>query len=197
MRLEDIGAVFGVKAGTVIRTFSLKDGRWVILRAPKWEDLDDLLEMINSLVDEKADIVRAERVSRDDEIDWLSSVLRRVERDDVFFLLAEVGGRVVGSSEIGRSRGGYDSHVGGIGIAIKDGFRDAGLGTEMIKTLIAQAKSIGLKVLTLSAFATNKRAIHVYEKLGFVKTGTVPRKFLRQGQYIDEAIMTLVLGEQR
>jgi RimJ/RimL family protein N-acetyltransferase len=189
--------VFHVKAGTVIRTFSLKDGRWVILRTPKWEDLDDLLEMINSLVDEKADIVRAERVSRGDEIDWLASVLRRVEKDEVFFLLAEIGAKVVGSSEIGRSRGGYDSHVGGIGIAIRNGFRDAGLGTEMMKTLIAQGQSIGLKVLTLSAFATNKRAIHVYEKLGFVKTGMVPRKFFREGQYIDEVVMTLVLGEQR
>jgi hypothetical protein len=31
-----------------------KDGRNVVLRTPRWRDLDDLLELINSLVDEKA-----------------------------------------------------------------------------------------------------------------------------------------------
>jgi hypothetical protein len=41
----------------------------VVLRTLRWEDLDDLLEMINSLVEEKADIVRAEKVLRVDEID--------------------------------------------------------------------------------------------------------------------------------
>lgn len=189
--------VSAVKSGKLIRAFTLRDGRQVVLRTPRWEDLDDLLEMINSLVDEGADIVRSERVSRGDEIDWLSSVLRRVEKDEVFFLLAEVDGRVVASSEIGRSRGGYDSHVGVIGIAIRNGFRDAGLGTEMMKTLVAQGRLMGLKMLTLSAFATNNRAIHVYGKLGFVKTGVVPRKFFKGGQYVDEVIMTLVLDEQK
>jgi hypothetical protein len=33
--------------------------------------LGDLLELINSLVEEKADIVRTEKVSRQEEIDWL------------------------------------------------------------------------------------------------------------------------------
>lgn len=43
----------------------------MILRTPRWEDLDDLLELINSLVEEKAGIVRTEKVSRQEEIDWL------------------------------------------------------------------------------------------------------------------------------
>jgi RimJ/RimL family protein N-acetyltransferase len=52
---------------------------------------------------------------------------------------------------------------------------------------------MGLRVLTLSAFESNKRAIHVYEKVGFVQTGRIPRKFFREGKYIDEVIMALVL----
>ena len=63
----------------------------------------------------------------------------------------------------------------------------------MVKALIEQAKTMGLKVITLSAFATNKRAINVYEKLGFVQTGRIPKKFFKDDEYIDEMIMTKVL----
>ena len=45
-----------MKRGETLHRFTAKDGRKVILRTPKWEDLDDLLELINSLVDEDAEI---------------------------------------------------------------------------------------------------------------------------------------------
>lgn len=61
-----------MKAGKIIRSFFARDGREVVLRTPKWEDLDDLLELINSLVEERADITRTKKVSREEEIDWLS-----------------------------------------------------------------------------------------------------------------------------
>jgi RimJ/RimL family protein N-acetyltransferase len=180
-------------AGIIVCKFLARDGRGVVLRTPRWEDLDDLLDMINSLVSEKADIVKAEGVSREEEIDWLGRALGRLEKDEVFYLVAEVDGRVVANSEVARSKGGYDTHVGGVGIAIKKGFRDVGIGTQMMKALIGQAQTMGLKVLTLSVFESNRRAIHVYEKVGFVQTGRTPRKFLRDGQYVDELTMALLL----
>lgn len=182
-----------MKAGEVICRLSARDGRKVVLRTIRWEDLDDLLEMINSLVEEKADIVRAEKVSRTEEIDWLAKALSRLEKEEGFYLVAEVDGKVVANSEIGRGYTSYDRHVGGIGIAIREGFRDIGIGTEMMRTLIKQARAMGLKVLKLSAFENNKRAIHVYERLGFVQTGRIPRKFFKEGKYVDEIIMALLL----
>jgi RimJ/RimL family protein N-acetyltransferase len=182
-----------MKTGKVIRSLSMRDGREAVLRTPRWEDLDDLLDMINSLVEEKADIARGEKLTREEEAGWLSSVLRRVETGEEFYLVAEVDGKVVANSEISLGTGSFDTHVGGIGIAIKEGYRDMGLGTEMMRTLIEQAKTIGLDVLTLCAFATNEKAIHVYEKVGFMKTGAIPRKFLRNGKYVDEVMMTLLL----
>ena len=181
-----------MKTGKTIRSFIAKDSRKVVLRTPKWEDLDDFLELINSLVDEKAEIARTEKVSREEEIDWLSKVLSRLEKDETFYLVAEVDGKVVAVSEIGR-RSGYEKHVGVIGIAIRNEFRGLGIGTEMMKTLVMQAQEMDLKVLTLTAFASNKRAIRVYEKVGFVQTGRVPKKHFKEGKYIDEIIMTKLL----
>ena len=181
-----------MKSGKIVRSFFAKDGRKVVLRTPKWEDLDDFLELINSLVEERADILRTERVSKEEEIDFLSKVLSRLEKDEMFYLVAEVDGKVVAVSEISK-RGGYEKHVGVIGIAIRNGFKDLGIGTEIMKALVEQAQKMGLKVLTLSAFATNKPAIHVYEKVGFVQTGTIPKKHFKEGKYIDEIILTKVL----
>jgi len=181
-----------MKAGQVIRSFNSEDGQRVILRAPKWEDLDDLLELINSLVEEKADIFRAEKVTRVEEIDWLSKMLAGLEKDEFYFIVAEVNGKVIASSDL-HPQHGYDKHVGVIGIVIKKGFRDVGIGTEIMKTHVEQAKKLGLKVLTLSAFATNDRAMHLYRKIGFTETGRVPRKHFRDGKFIDEVIMTMLL----
>ena len=181
-----------MKAGKIIRSFSAKDGRRVVLRTPKWEDLDDLLGLINSLVEEGAEIIRNEKVSREEEIDWLSKTLASLEKDEVFFLVAEVDGKVIASSDIHPLRG-FERHVGVLGIIIKNGFRDVGIGTEMMKVLVEQAYKMGLKVLTLTVFATNKRAIHVYEKVGFVQTGVIPKKHFKGGRYIDEIIMTKLL----
>jgi ribosomal protein S18 acetylase RimI-like enzyme len=181
-----------MKAGKTIRNFAARDSQKVVLRTPKWEDLNDLLELINSLVDEKAEIIATEKVSRGEEIDWLSRALSRLERNETFYLVAEVDGKVVAISETDK-RSGHQKHVGMMGIAVRSGFRDLGIGTEMMKTLVNQAQKAGLKVLTLSAFASNKRAIHVYEKLGFVQTGHIPKKFFKEGKYIDEVIMTKLL----
>jgi len=100
---------------------------------------------------------------------------------------------VIGNSEVTRRTRGYHKHVGALGIVIKDGFRDAGIGTEMIKTLIEHARAMGLKVLTLAAFAANQRALHVYQKLGFAQVGRIPRKYFKEGRYIDEVLMAKVL----
>jgi len=181
-----------MKTGKTIGDFAAKDSQKVVLRTPRGEDLDDLLELINSLVDEKAEIIANEKVSREEEIDWLSKALSRLERNETFYLVAEVDGKVVAISEIDK-RSGHQKHVGMMGIAVRRGFRDLGIGTEMTKTLVNQAQKMGLKVLTLSAFASNKRAIHIYEKVGFVQTGRVPKKFFKEGKYIDEIIMAKLL----
>ena len=170
----------------------MRDGREVILRTPRLEDLDNLMELINSLVDEKAEIARTEKVTREEEAEWLPKMLSNLEKNELFFLVAEVGGKVVASSDIHILRG-DEKHVGVLGIVVKSGFRDSGIGKEMMKTLEEQSVALGLKVLTLQVLATNKRAIHVYENVGFVQTGRVPKKHFREGQYIDEVIMTKLI----
>jgi RimJ/RimL family protein N-acetyltransferase len=104
--------------------------------------------------------------------------------------VAEVDGKVIANSELSQ-KSGCSGHVGEIGIAIRAGYRDIGIGTEMLRTLISQARDIGLKVLKLCVFSSNLRAKHVYEKMGFRETGRIPKEIFKNGKYIDEILMTM------
>ena len=63
----------------------------------------------------------------------------------------------------------------------------------MIKTLILQAKKLNLKLIELSVFATNERAIHVYRKMGFKESGRKPNYIFKDGEYINHVDMVLEL----
>jgi RimJ/RimL family protein N-acetyltransferase len=181
-----------MQLGRMFRKFHTTDGQEVILRTPRLEDLDGLTSLINSLVDEKAEIANTEKVSREQEAEWLQKMLMRLEKDELFFLVAEVERGVVASSDL-HILSGDERHVGVLGIVIRNDYRDFGIGTEMMKTLMEQGAALGLKLLMLNVFATNRRAIHVYEKVGFTQAGRIPKKHHRQGQYIDELIMTKLI----
>jgi len=55
---------------------------------------------------------------------------------------------------------------------------------------------IGVKIVVLDVYSTNKRAIHVYERVGFKKTGRRPKFFYRNGKYIGDVIMTKEILEK-
>jgi RimJ/RimL family protein N-acetyltransferase len=179
-----------LKTGEILKKFNAKDGRNVILRTPRWRDLDDLLELINSLVDEKAEIYMTQKFTREAEAEWLLKVLSRLKKDEQFFLVAEVDKKVIASSDFQVEGGDQEHRAGAIGIIVRNGYRNLGIGTEIMKTLLEQAAFFGFRTVTVNAFATNKRAIHVYEKVGFVQSGIIPKKHLRQGRFIDEVIMS-------
>jgi RimJ/RimL family protein N-acetyltransferase len=182
-----------IRAGRILKVFKAKDGRKVTLRAPRWDDLDDLLDMINSLVEEGAEIIMDHKLTRDEELNWLARALSEQEKREKIYVAAEVDGKLIANSQVSRLGAGRQSHVGILGIAIRDGYRNAGVGTQMMKMLAVEGKKMGLKVLILDMFATNRRAQHVYEKMGFKEVGRIPKGIFKDGKYIDEIRMALNL----
>lgn len=177
-----------MREGEFIRSFTARDGRLVRLRAPRWSDLDDMLDFINSLVEERAEIAATEKKTRDEEVDWLAGLLSDLEKGRRIAIAAEVDGRFIGLVEVTPERG-ASSHVGVLGISVRDGYRDVGIGTEMMREAENQARRLGIEILTLDVFASNSRARHLYEKLGYRAVGCIPRFFKRDGAYIDRIIM--------
>lgn len=171
-----------------MRKFIAKDGREVTLRTPKWRDLDDLLDFINSLVDEEAMIGMDRRQTFESEVDWLARKLVDLEKEKNVSVIAEVDGRMVGSCEL-TPRSGRMSHVGSLGISVRDGYREIGIGQELMKEVERQAILLGVETIFLEVFAINDRAIHVYEKVGYKETGRIPEAIKYKGNYVDSVQM--------
>jgi L-amino acid N-acyltransferase YncA len=177
------------KASEVYDIFTAKDGRKVVLRAIRWEDLDDCIDFINSLVEEGAEILRDTNVTREEEADWLGSRLARIEKGQLIGVVAEVDGKMVANSEV-EKRGSYMSHLGYLGIAIKKGYRGIGIGTKIMQTLINESKKMGLEILILDVFDVNQPAKTLYKKMGFKEVGKIPKGIHKNGKYIDLIRMT-------
>ncbi|HVP40545.1 MAG TPA: GNAT family N-acetyltransferase [Candidatus Krumholzibacteriaceae bacterium] len=115
-----------------------------------------------------------------------------MEKREIINCAAEVDGKVIANSEIGK-REDLISHVGGFGITIKQGYRGIGIGTKIMQTLIEESKKAGLKILVLEVFDTNNIAKHLYQKMGFKEAGRIPKGIYKNGKYVDLIRMTLEL----
>ncbi len=173
--------------------FTAKDHSIVLLRAPRQEDLDDLLDFINSLVREKAPINKTSEVTRSEEDMFLRRQLASIASGDVLHLVAESNGRIVGSAEVSKLSG-RESHVGTLGIGVKSGYRRIGIATKLIETLTQTAKHQGLKIILLAVYENNTPAITLYRKLGFKEIGRTPKGVYWEEKYIDDIKMAKAIG---
>jgi RimJ/RimL family protein N-acetyltransferase len=162
--------------------------RKMIIRKPKWSDLDDLLDFINSLVEEQAPILRANEVSRVEEAEWLSRRLLSIEKGDIIHLVAETASQVVAAADI-RKHKGRMCHVGTFGVASKLVLARAH--TKLVDTLLQEAKRDGLKLIVLDVFEDNLPARVLYTKFGFKEVGKIPNAIFWNGRYMNAFIMAL------
>lgn len=78
-------------------------------------------------------------------------------------------------------------HICNASYAVSKDSRGLHIGEQLVKDCLAQAKVAGYGVLQFNAVvATNVHARHLYERLGFVQLGTIPKGFrMKDGHYED------------
>ena len=156
------------------------------VRAARVDDAEDLYE-VYSCPGVVRGTLQLPYVSLDDRKKYLE------EKDpDRQVLVAEVDSRVVGSLVLHR-RNRRMSHVGNIGMGVHDDYQDQGIGTALMEAVIDLADNwLNLKRVELSVYTDNARAIHLYEKFGFVIEGTRRAFAYREGEYADVYSMARV-----
>ena len=84
-------------------------------------------------------------------------------------------------------------HCGGIGIMVDKDCRGVGVGSALMEKLLDMADNwLMLVRVELGVYSDNERAIHLYEKYGFVKEGVKRKAAISRGQYMDEIIMARI-----
>ena len=85
------------------------------------------------------------------------------------------------------------SHRAELGISVIQPFWNCGVGTMLLKKLIAYAKENGIELLNLEVRTDNAPAIHLYEKFGFKRIGISPAYMKKDDRYYDCLVMYLDL----
>lgn len=86
-------------------------------------------------------------------------------------------------------------HIANASYAVKRGVRGTGTGKALVQDCMRKGQALGFRILQFNAVvATNKAAIHLYEKLGFTRLGTVEGGYrLADGQYEDIILFYITL----
>lgn len=183
--------------GKNVAEFTSKKHYRVIVRYPRWEDLDGLTEYINALSRENTFInFSGEKISKKDETKFLADFFANLENNDKVILLAKIDHHIGGICMIDRDLHGRKRthHVGIFGISIANKYRGSGIGYLLAKTAIDEAKKkLKLKMLVLGIYEGNTVAKRLYYKLGFKDCGLIPEGILYKGKYIGHGQMYLSL----
>lgn len=96
-------------------------------------------------------------------------------------------GEVVGLYILHPNNVGRCGHISNASYAVKKRLRGEHIGEKLVRHCLAKAKELDFKLMQFNAVVkTNTSAIHLYEKLGFVRLGEIPGGFLlKNGAYED------------
>ena len=109
-------------------------------------------------------------------------------------LVAKRDGKIVGNARFTGCSKARTKHRGDMGISVLKSEWGNGLGGRLMEALIDFAKNTAhVEVITLEVNQTNTRAIALYEKFGFKKTGVFEAFTKIDGKYVDFDMMILYL----
>ena len=109
-------------------------------------------------------------------------------------LVAEMDGTVVGWGSLNQfnPRKAYD-FVADFSVYVERAWRGKGVGSALLRALIARAKQLDYHKLVLSAFPRNAAGMALYERYGFRTVGIYKEQGLLDGKWVDTIIMEKIL----
>ena len=151
----------------------------IIIRKYKEEDLPRMAEIWNHVVEE-ANAFPQEQPLKEPEG-------RAFFAAQSFCGVAEKEGEVIGLYILHPNNVGRCGHISNASYAVAPGMRGLHIGEQLVRDSMAQARTLGFRILQFNAVvATNKGAIHLYERLGFRRLGLIKGGFRgKDGSYED------------
>ena len=111
-------------------------------------------------------------------------------------LLAKSGGRIVGIGSFTIQKTPRMRHRGEVAVSVLQSCWNNGIGSNLLSLLIRFGREIaGVDLITLEVRSDNEKAIRLYRKFGFKKTGTYPGYIKIDDHLYDCDLMVLNLRE--
>lgn len=173
----------------VFRESSMKDklGRTIVLRNARPEDAEDLIRYLKTTSAETPYLIREPEEITMTDTKERQLIQAKIDADRELMLVAFLDGKHVGNCSL-MSIAPYKryKHRCEVAIALYKEYCGCGIGKAMLQIVLDVAKKVGYEQAELEVVAENKDAIHLYEKLGFEKYGTLPDNMkFADGSYMD------------
>jgi len=160
--------------------FLLKDGRAAILRTPTEADAAQYLDLLKALAKETPFMLWTPEELNGFIPEYEAAFIRVMNDNPVAEpMVCEVDGVLVGEGRIIWDPRNRIRHRAQILFGIRKDFWSLGIARAMFEVMLRTADKNRITQLELEVNAENARAIRLYEKLGFQKTGSIPNA-LRQ-----------------
>lgn len=148
-----------------------------------WEekDLPKMITIWNEVVEEGIAFPQEELLTDESGRQFFASQTYNAVAADI------VTGDIYGLYILHPNNIGRCGHICNASYAVSSGSRGLHIGEKLVTDCLIQGKRHGFDILQFNAVvATNIHARHLYERLGFIQLGTIPRGFrMKDGHFED------------
>lgn len=172
--------------------YTMKDGRKALIRSPRDEDIQGMLDYLVQSAGETEFILRYPEECGKYTADGEKALFDRLNASDSdAMLVCLVDGKVAGNCHVTWSKGIKTGHRAAVAIALLKEYWNQGIGTRLFQEMIRIAEgNENILQMELEFVEGNIRARALYEKMGFRITGVRPDAIrLRDGTLLNEYCM--------
>lgn len=140
-------------------------------------DLRDMIVIWNEIVEEGIAFPQEELLNDKTGAEFFAS--------QSYCGVADDNGNILGLYILHPNNVGRCGHICNASFAVSSNARGKHIGEKLVKDCMKQGKELGFRILQFNAVVeTNIHAIHLYERLGFKRLGTIPDGFrMKDGHY--------------
>ncbi|MBQ2957864.1 MAG: GNAT family N-acetyltransferase [Clostridia bacterium] len=172
------------------KNITLKDGTQALLRSPRIEDAQSLLDYLKTTAGETEFVLKYPEectMTVEQEERFIQSIN---DSPTNIMIVCEIDGRIAGNCSMSIGGRMKIRHRGSVAIALYQEFWGRGIGTKLFEALIAIGREKGLLQLELEFLEGNERGRALYEKMGFEVVAVKPDAYcLKDGSLRKEYMM--------
>ncbi len=158
------------------------------------DDAPDLLALKRSYIGNTNTIPIYLDEYPEDEVAEHQLIKRYNDSPNSILLVAKHHDQLIGNIDLTGSERRIMFHTGMIGMGIAVQWRNQGIGTLLLKTVLEWAKEASpLELIWLDVYANNELGLGLHHKFGFKISGRINRFFKKDGIYYDKIQMYLEL----
>lgn len=153
----------------------------IVVRKFRSGDIPEMINIWNEVVEEGNAFPQEELLNEESGAEFFSAQTYCGAAVD------SASGKLLGLYILHPNNVGRCGHICNTSYAVSSKSRGLHIGEKLVRDSLIQGKAHGFRVLQFNAVvASNIHARHLYERLGFVQLGTIPKGFrMKDGSYED------------